>query len=93
MILDMAKKRRKLNKDMEAEISSAQKRVELIIAIINDIYEEDIQSDYRNSFQPVITTLGQLIALYDMEGYNESTIELNTKYNSLITSFENEYEV
>jgi len=89
----MAKKRRKLNKDMEAEISSAQKRVELIIAIINDIYEEDIQSDYRNSFQPVITTLGQLIALYDMEGYNESTIELNTKYNSLITSFENEYEV
>tara|TARA_Y100001968_G_C19444818_1_gene764747 strand:- start:1664 stop:1933 length:270 start_codon:yes stop_codon:yes gene_type:complete len=89
----MAKKRRKLNKEMESEISAAQKRVELIVAIINDISEEDIQSDYRTSFEPIITTLGELISLYDIEGYNESTIDLISTYNRLITSFENEYEL
>jgi hypothetical protein len=40
----MAKKRRKLSKPMEAEISAAQKKVELISAKIRDIREEDIQN-------------------------------------------------
>ena len=50
----MPKKRRKLNQDMEKEISSAKKTVELIVAKINDIDEEDIQVEYRQAFQKII---------------------------------------
>jgi hypothetical protein len=42
----MARKRRKLSKDMEAEIKAAHKKVEFISALIRDIREEDIQNEY-----------------------------------------------
>ena len=43
----MAKKRRKLNKDFEKKIYSSKKNVELVLAKIYDIDDEDIQKNIR----------------------------------------------
>ena len=42
----MPKKRRKLNKDFERKIYSSKKNVELVLAKIYDIDDEDIQKEY-----------------------------------------------
>jgi len=41
----MPKKHRKLNKEMEAEMAAAKRKIELISALINDIRDEDIQAE------------------------------------------------
>ena len=45
----MARKRRKLSKEMEAEIKAAEKKVEFVSAMIRDIREEDIQKGGASS--------------------------------------------
>ena len=50
----MAKKRRKLNKDFEKQIYSSKKNVELVLAKIYDINDEDIQKEYMSGFNLVV---------------------------------------
>ena len=50
----MAKKRRKLNKDFERKIYSSKKNVELVLAKIYDIDDEDIQKEYMSAFNKVV---------------------------------------
>ena len=50
----MAKKRRKLNKDFERKIYSSKKNVELVLAKIYDIDDEDIQKEYMSAFNEVV---------------------------------------
>ena len=50
----MAKKRRKLNKDFERKIYSSKKNVELVLAKIYDISDEDIQKEYMGAFNGVV---------------------------------------
>ena len=50
----MAKKRRKLNKDFERKIYSSRKNVELVLAKIYDIDDEDIQKEYMSAFNNVV---------------------------------------
>jgi len=45
----MGKKRRKLNKDFERKIYASKKNVELVLAKIYDIDDEDIQKEYMSS--------------------------------------------
>tara|TARA_Y100001968_G_scaffold188192_1_gene172530 strand:- start:3135 stop:3404 length:270 start_codon:yes stop_codon:yes gene_type:complete len=89
----MPKKRRKLNPEMEKEISSAKKKVELIAAIINDIEEEEIQGDYIIAFEPVKVCLSSLCSLYDQFGFNEESQNTLKIYRKLILEFEEQYEV
>ena len=49
----MAAKRRKLNKEMEAEMVVAQRKVELMTAKIRDIRDEDIQNEFAQAFAQV----------------------------------------
>ena len=46
----MPKKRRKLNKDFEKKIYSSKKNVELVLAKIYDINDEDIQKDKKHFY-------------------------------------------
>ncbi len=86
-------KRRKLNKDFELSLSSASKKVELISAIINDIEDDDIKSEYSLAFSKVIQEYLLSKELYKLEGYTDnSTIALDN-YNKYLTSFESEYEI
>ncbi|TCD56974.1 hypothetical protein [Synechococcus sp. BS55D] len=89
----MAKKRRKLSKPMEAEISAAQKKVELISAKIRDIREEDIQNEYAEAFSRVHAAVTHLAKLYTLEGVTEESEGTLALYQGLMQSFEEEYEL
>ena len=89
----MAKKRRKLSKDLELEISKAAKKVELVTAIINDIQEDDIQTEFRSAFDSVRNTYLLLTTLYDSRGLTDETEELLVNYKKYLIQFENEYEI
>ena len=56
----MAKKRRKLNKDFEKKIYSSKKNVELVLAKIYDINDEDIQNEYMSAFNGVVDLFNNL---------------------------------
>ena len=89
----MPKKRRKLNRELESKIASAYKKVELINAQINDIHEEEIQSEYRTAFDPVVHTYVSLKTLYDLEGFTDQTEGLSLRYDQQLAKFEEEYEI
>ena len=89
----MPRKRRKLSRDLELEISKASQKVELITAQINDILEEDIQSEYRLAFDNVRNTFLLLSTLYTTEGFTSQTENLLKDYKTLLASFEDEYEI
>ena len=89
----MPKKRRKLSKELELVISQAAMKVELITAKINDIQEDDIQTEFRTAFDPVRNTYLLLATLYKTEGLTNQTQELSSNYRILLSHFENEYEV
>ncbi len=89
----MPKRRRKLSPELEKKISLAKKKQELIMAIINDIEEEEIQGEYRSAFDPVRLALAYLSELYDSEGFNLKSEQAWNSYTESIKSFESEYEI
>ena len=89
----MAKRRRKLNPELEKNISLAKKQIELITAIIHDIDEEDIQEEYKSAFLPVMSAYMSLDQMYKDLGFNEDTTKLYELYISNLKSFKGEYEL
>ena len=89
----MAKKRRKLNKDFEREIYSSRKNVELVLAKIYDIEDEDIQKDYISAFNQVVYLYDQLKDDYDQQGYSDASQELLINYRNALNLFESEFEI
>ena len=89
----MAKKRRKLNKEFEKKIYSSKKNVELVLAKIYDIDDEDIQKEYMSAFNGVVNLYDELKKDYDLKGFNDSSEELLTNYKSAFTLFESEFEI
>ena len=67
----MAKKRRKLNKDFEKKIYSSKKNVELVLAKIYDIDDEEIQKEYISAFNNVVYSYDQLKEDYEQLGFND----------------------
>ena len=89
----MAKKRRKLNKDFEKKIYASRKNVELVLAKIFDIDDEDIQKEYMSAFNGVVYFYDQLKLNYEESGFNESSEELLTNYKDAFSLFESEFEI
>ena len=89
----MAKKRRKLNKDFERKIYSSKKNVELVLAKIYDIDDEDIQKEYISGFNRVLYLYDQLKEDYDQLGINDNSQELLTNYHNAFNLFESEFEI
>ena len=89
----MAEKRRKLDKDFEKIIYSAKKKIELILAKIYDINDEDIQKEYMSGFKEVINVYEILRNDYEIIGFNENSENLKRDYQDSITKFESEYEI
>ena len=89
----MPRKRRKLNKDFEKEIYSSKKNVELILAKIYDIDDEDIQKEYMSAFNQVVYLYNELKEHYDQQGFNENS-EVHLKgYKNAHELFESEFEI
>ena len=89
----MAKKRRKLNKDFEKKIYSSKKNVELVLAKIYDIDDEDIQKEYVTAFNEVVYLYDQLNEDYEKMGFNEKSEELLKNYKIALNLFESEFEI
>ena len=89
----MAKKRRKLNKDFEKKIYSSKKSVELVLAKIYDIDDEDIQKEYMSAFNGVVSLYDELKEDYEKKGFNDNSEELLKNYNNAFNLFESEFEI
>ena len=89
----MTKKRRKLNKDFEKKIYSSKKNVELVLAKIYDIDDEEIQKEYMSAFNNVVYLYDQLKNDYDLIGFNDNSENLIANYNEALSSFEAEFEI
>ena len=89
----MAKKRRKLNKDFERKIYSSKKNVELVLAKIYDISDEDIQKEYINAFNRVVFLYDELKEDYEQQGFNDNSEELLKNYKNAFNLFESEFEI
>ena len=89
----MAKKRRKLNKDFEKIIYSSKKNVELVLAKIYDIEDEDIQKEYISAFNKVVFLYERLKEDYDQEGFSDTSEELFANYKNAFNIFELEFEI
>ena len=89
----MTKKRRKLNKDFERKIYSSKKNVELVLAKIYDIDDEDIQKEYMNSFNGVVNLYEVLKEDYEQKGFSDNSEELLSNYKTAFNLFESEFEI
>ena len=89
----MPKKRRKLSKEMEAEMAAAKRKIELNMALIHDIRDEDIQGEYLEAFGQVRSAVVNLVAKYTTDGFCEETEGLLALYKGLIVEFEEEFEL
>ncbi len=89
----MQKKRRKLNKDFEKKIYSSKKNVELVLAKIYDIDDEDIQKEYMNAFNRVVFLYDEVNADYELKGFNDNSEELLSNYENAFNVFESEFEI
>ena len=89
----MAKKRRKLNKEFEKKIYSSKKNVELVLAKIYDIDDEDIQKEYMSAFNGVVYLFDQLKENYELHGFSDNSKELLNNYENAFNLFESEFEI
>ena len=89
----MPKKRRKLNKDFEKKIYSSKKNVELVLAKIYDIDDEDIQKEYISAFNVVVSLYDQLKEDYEQVGFNDNSEEVLKNYKNAFKLFETEFEI
>ena len=89
----MPKKRRKLDKNFERIIYSSKKKIELILAKIYDINDEDIQKEYMTAFGKVVDLYEILQNDYELVGFHQESELLNNNYQEAINKFESEYEI
>jgi len=89
----MAKKRRKLNKDFEKKIYASKKNVELVLAKIYDIDDEDIQKEYVSAFKGVLNLYDELKENYEQQGFNDNSEDLLSNYKNAFDIFESEFEI
>ena len=89
----MAKKRRKLNKDFEKKIYSSKKNVELVLAKIYDIDDEDIQKEYMNAFNEVVFLYDEVKIDYERQGFSDNSEDLLSNYENAFNLFESEFEI
>ena len=89
----MAKKRRKLNKDYEKIIYSSKKNVELVLAKIYDIDDEEIQKEYMSAFNKVVFLYEQLNDDYKQVGFSKDSEDMMENYNKAFNVFKAEFEI
>ena len=89
----MAKKRRKLNKEFEKKIYSSKKHVELVLAKIFDIDDEDIQKEYMSAFNKVLSLFDELKESYEKLGFNDDSENYLNNYKNAFNLFEAEFEI
>ena len=69
------------------------KNVELVLAKIYDIDDEDIQKEYMSAFNTVVYLHNELKEDYERQGFSDNSEELLTSYKNAFNLFESEFEI
>ena len=69
------------------------KNVELVLAKIYDIDDEDIQKEYMSAFRKVVYLYDELKDDYEKKGFHDYSAELATNYKNAFNLFETEFEI
>ena len=69
------------------------KNVELVLAKIYDIDDEDIQKEYMSAFNKVVNFYDELKEDYELQGFTDNSEELLTNYKNAFNLFESEFEI
>ena len=69
------------------------KNVELVLAKIYDIDDEDIQKEYMSAFNKVVYLYDELKEDYERQGFSNNSEELLTNYKYAFNIFESEFEI
>ena len=69
------------------------KNVELVLAKIYDIDDEDIQKEYISAFNKVVYLYDELKEDYDRQGFSDNSEELLINYKNAFNLFESEFEI
>ena len=89
----MPKRRRKLSNDYEKAIAKSKREVELILAKIYYIHEDDIREEYMVAFTDVKMKLDYVTSTYDSLGFTDDSDTLFKVYQKGLEKFINEYEI
>ena len=69
------------------------KNVELVLAKIYDIDDEEIQKEYMSAFNKVVYLYDELKEDYERQGFSENSEELHSRYENAFNLFESEFEI
>ena len=78
---------------MKRKYIHQKKNVELVLAKIYDIDDEDIQKEYMSAFNEVVHLYDELKKDYEEQGFNDNSEELLTNYKNAFNIFEKEFEI
>ena len=67
--------------------------MELVLAKIYDIDDEDIQNEYMSAFKGVVYLYDEIKEDYDQQGYSDNSEELLKNYENAFNLFESEFEI
>ena len=70
-----------------------QKNVELVLAKIYDIDDEDIQKEYMSAFNGVVYLYDELKGHYEEQGFNDNSEKLLINYKNALKLFESDFEI
>ena len=82
-----------MNKDFEKQIYSSKKNVELVLAKIYDIDDEEIQKEYMSAFNRVVCLYDCLKEDYEKKGFNDDSEDFLTNYKNEFNLFQSEFEI
>ena len=69
------------------------KNVELVLAKIYDIDDEEIQKEYMSAFNKVVYLYDELKEDYEKQGFSDNSEELLKSYKNAFNLFESEFEI
>ena len=78
---------------MRGKYIHQKKNVELVLAKIYDIDDEDIQKEYMSAFNIVVSLYDELREDYERQGFSDNSEELLTNYKNGFNLFESEFEI
>ena len=88
----MPKKSRKLSAEHDKKIVLLKRDVELFIAKIGDIRNDELREEFRSGYRPVVNVWAFLRSEYDTNGFTEDLLAGFERYDQELEKFNSEYE-
>lgn len=86
------KKRRKLSSEHDKKIVLLKRDVELFIAKIGDIRDDELREEFKAGYRPVVNVWAFLRSEYDTNGFTEELLNGFERYDQELEKFNSDYE-